>query len=65
MGLGMAPLFFGTFPLFLLPVSREFGWGAAIFPQSIMIAGCVGALMGPVIVGGGVISIVTDDDCNV
>lgn len=49
MGLGMAPLFFGTFPLFLLPVSREFGWGAAIFPQSIMIAGCVGALSGPVV----------------
>lgn len=49
MALGMPPLFFGTFPLFLLPVSREFGWGAAIFPQSIMIAGCVGALMGPVI----------------
>lgn len=49
MGLGMAPLFFGTFPLFLLPVSRAFGWSAAIFPQSIMIAGCVGALTGPVI----------------
>lgn len=49
MGLSLAPLFLGTFPLFLQPVSREFGWGASVYPQSIMIAGLVGALIGPLI----------------
>jgi cyanate permease len=47
MSLGMAPLFMGTFPLFLSPVSKEFGWGAAIFPQAALISAAVAALAGP------------------
>lgn len=37
----------GTFPLFLKPVSASFGWGAALYPQGLMIAGIAGALAGP------------------
>ncbi|MDB6013762.1 MAG: major facilitator superfamily 1 [Gammaproteobacteria bacterium] len=47
MSFGLAPLFIGTFPLFLQPVSRELGWGAAIYPQSALVAGAAGALAGP------------------
>jgi len=49
MSLGLAPLFMGTFPLFLQPVSNEFGWGAGIFPQAALTAGVAGALAGPFI----------------
>lgn len=49
MSLGLAPLFMGTFPLFLQPVSQELGWGAAIYPQAALVAGMSGALLGPVI----------------
>jgi cyanate permease len=49
MSLGLAPLFMGTFPLFLQPVSNEFGWGSGIFPQSALTAGVAGALAGPFI----------------
>lgn len=49
MGLSFAPVFMGTFPLFLEPVSRDFHWAAATFPQAMLIAGLVGALSGPLI----------------
>lgn len=49
MSLGLAPLFMGTFPVFLQPLSAELGWGAAVFPQSALVAGTVGALVGPLI----------------
>jgi MFS family permease len=47
MGLSFAPVFMGTFPLFLEPVSNEFHWSAAIFPQAMLISGLTGALSGP------------------
>ena len=46
-GLGLIPLFMGTFPVFLKPVSMEFGWGFSVFPQSMMVVGVTGALAGP------------------
>jgi MFS family permease len=49
MSLGLVPMFMGTFPVFLQPVSAELGWGAAVFPQSALVAGTVGALAGPLI----------------
>lgn len=49
MSLGLAPLFMGTFPVFLQPVSRDLGWGAAIYPQSALVAGVASALIGPVV----------------
>lgn len=49
MSLGLAPLFIGTFPLFLQPVSNELGWGAAIYPQSALVSGAASALIGPVV----------------
>lgn len=47
MSLGMAPLFMGTFPLFLQPVSKEFGWGAGIYPQAALVSAATAALAGP------------------
>lgn len=49
MSLGLAPLFMGTLPLFLQPVSKEFEWGTAIYPQAALVAGIAGALLGPII----------------
>ncbi|ADG10227.1 major facilitator superfamily MFS_1 [Caulobacter segnis ATCC 21756] len=49
MGFGFAPIFFGTFPQFLEPVSRQFQWSAAIFPQAMLISGVTGALSGPLV----------------
>ena len=49
MGLSFAPVFMGTFPLFLEPVSNEFHWSAAIFPQAMLISGLTGALSGPAV----------------
>lgn len=49
MSLGMPTLFMGTFPLFLQPVSNEFGWGAGIYPQTALVAGTAGGLVGPLI----------------
>jgi len=46
---GLATLFIGTFPLFLRPVSQELGWGAATFPQALVVSGLSGALAGPLI----------------
>ena len=49
MGLSFAPVFMGTFPLFLEPVSRQFHWSAATFPQAMLISGLTGALSGPLV----------------
>ncbi|WP_200921978.1 MFS transporter [Novosphingobium sp. Leaf2] len=49
MGFSFAPVFMGTFPLFLQPVSQTYHWSAAIFPQAMLIAGLVSALGGPLI----------------
>ncbi|HEU4960720.1 MAG TPA: MFS transporter [Sphingomonas sp.] len=49
MGFSFAPIFFGTFPQFLEPVSRQFQWSAAIFPQAMLISGVTGALSGPLV----------------
>lgn len=47
MSMGPAVMLVGTFPLFLQPVSRDFGWGAALFPQMLLVSGTVGAVTGP------------------
>jgi MFS family permease len=47
MSVGLAPAFMGTFPLFLEPVSTEFGWARSIFPQAVIIPAIVGAVWGP------------------
>lgn len=39
MALGQAALFVGTFPVFLPAVSKEFGWGAGVFPQALLLMG--------------------------
>lgn len=44
MALGPAVLFVGTFPIFLPAVSDEFGWGAGIFPQGLLLMGAANAL---------------------
>jgi len=49
MALGLAPVLIGTLPVFLPPISREMGWGAAVFPQSTLVAGTAGALVGPLV----------------
>ncbi|MDR6743328.1 putative MFS family arabinose efflux permease [Herbaspirillum sp. 1173] len=49
MGLSFAPVFMGTFPLFLEPVSQRFHWSAATFPQAMLISGLTGALSGPLV----------------
>jgi len=47
MSIGLAPLFIGTFPVFLLPVSKEFGWGLSTFPQALLTTGLSSAIVGP------------------
>lgn len=49
MAIGLAPLFIGSFPVFLKPVSQEFGWGFSVFPQALMVSGLSGAIAGPFI----------------
>lgn len=44
MGLGQAALFVGTFPIFLPAVSQEFGWGAGVFPQALLLMGAANVL---------------------
>lgn len=39
MALGQSPLFVATFPMFLPAISREFGWGAGVFPQALLVVG--------------------------
>ena len=49
LAVGVIPLFMGIFPVFLGPVSRDFGWGLSIFPQAPLIIGLTTALTGPFI----------------
>lgn len=49
MGLSFAPVFMGTFPLFLEPVSRDLHWSASTFPQAMLISGLTGALFSPLV----------------
>jgi MFS family permease len=49
MGLSFAPIFMGTFPLFLEPVSKDLHWSASTFPQAMLISGLTGALSGPLV----------------
>lgn len=46
-GLGIIPLFIGTFPVFLKPVSDEFGWSLSLYPQASLLVGLAGAVVGP------------------
>jgi len=41
------PMIGGTISLFILPVSREFGWARSVFPMAILGAACVGGLVAP------------------
>ena len=43
------PMFLATTPLFLSPVSHSLGWGAAVYPQSVLVAAATAALVGPFI----------------
>lgn len=45
----LIPLFMGIFPVFLRPVSEEFGWGLSVYPQAPMIVGLIGVFVGPVV----------------
>jgi MFS family permease len=47
MSLGLAALFIGTFPVFLEPLSRQFGWGLSVFPRALLVAAATSALVGP------------------
>jgi predicted MFS family arabinose efflux permease len=49
MGLSFAPVFMGTFPLFLEPVSQDLHWSASTFPQAVLISGLTGVLSGPLV----------------
>lgn len=46
-GFGVIPLFVGTFPVFLKPVSDEFGWSLSLYPQAVLLVGMAGAVIGP------------------
>jgi len=48
MMVSVVPFHIGTFPLFLQPVSGEFGWGRAAFAISINISALTAALVAPV-----------------
>jgi MFS family permease len=47
MMVSVVPFHIGTFPLFLGPVSAEFGWGRAAFALSVNISGICAALAAP------------------
>ncbi len=47
MMVSVVPFHIGTFPLFLGPVSAEFGWGRADFAKSVGMAGVCAALAAP------------------
>ena len=47
MMVSVVPFHIGTFPLFLGPVSAEFGWGRADFAKSVGVAGVCAALAAP------------------
>jgi MFS family permease len=44
---GVVPLFVGTFSLFLVPISDEFGWGRATLSWIFGATGLCGALLSP------------------
>jgi MFS family permease len=48
MALGF-PLFIGTFPVFIGPVSQAFGWGAKVYPQSLLTVAITTAIAAPLI----------------
>lgn len=48
MALGVSAIFMGSFPIFLAPVSHEFGWGRATFPQIITVVSLCAAVLMPV-----------------
>ncbi len=47
MMVSVVPIHIGTFPLFLQPVSHEFGWGRAAFALSLNISAILAALAAP------------------
>ncbi|MGO9933673.1 MAG: MFS transporter [Steroidobacteraceae bacterium] len=47
MMVSVVPFHIGTFPLFLGPVSAEFGWGRAAFALSVQVSGVCAALAAP------------------
>jgi MFS family permease len=47
MMVSVVPFHIGTFPLFLQPVSQEFGWGRAAFATSLNISAILAALAAP------------------
>ncbi len=47
MMVGVVPFHIGTFPLFLQPVSHEFGWGRAAFANSLTVSALLAALAAP------------------
>jgi MFS family permease len=47
MMVSVVPFHIGTFPLFLGPVSSEFGWGRAQFALSVNISGILAAIAAP------------------
>ncbi len=47
MMVSVVPFHIGTFPLFLQPVSHEFGWGRAAFALSLNISAILAALAAP------------------
>ena len=47
MMVSVVPFHIGTFPLFLQPVSHEFGWGRAAFAVSLNISSILAALAAP------------------
>ena len=47
MMVSVVPFHIGTFPLFLQPVSQEFGWGRATFASSLNMSAILAALAAP------------------
>ncbi len=47
MMVSVVPFHIGTFPLFLQPVSKEFGWGRAEFAASLSMSAMLAALAAP------------------
>ena len=47
MMISVVPLHIGTFPLFLQPISQEFGWGRATFAVSLQVSAIFAAVAAP------------------
>lgn len=43
----LAPMFLGTFPIFLPAVSEEFHWGRAVMPQAMLVPTLISVLVFP------------------